>query len=80
MPDSDPEPLVELTNLHSPLLQSSAMTMRNSISRPVSVAFGKGSGRARGALRPMGDLGGRRLSSVRRNARAAGVAPTLTPY
>jgi hypothetical protein len=27
-----------------------------------------------------GGLGGRRLSSARRNARAAGVAPTLTPY
>jgi len=58
------------------------------MSRPISAAFGKGSGHARGTLKPRravwktltGGLGGRRLSSARRNASAAGVAPTLAPY
>src|SRR5262249_46266040 len=76
------------------------LTVRNSMSRLISAAFGKGSGRARGTLKTQtgglenpdgrsgkprravwktqtGGLGGRRLSSARRNARAAGVAPTL---
>src|SRR5215471_9349910 len=54
----------------------SALTVRNSISRPLSAAFGNGSGRARNVLGPTkktltGHLGGRELSSARRLASLA---------
>src|SRR5215471_18567999 len=48
-----------------------ALTVRNSISRPLSAAFGKDLEHARGTLTVTGDLDGRGLSSARRNARAA---------
>src|SRR5262252_9741899 len=48
------------------------LTVRNSISRPLSAAFGNGSGRVRSTLKTLtGDLGGRELSSARRLASLA---------
>ena len=56
-----------------------ASTVRNSVSRPLSTAFGKGSERVRGTLKPCravwktltGGLSGCRLNSARRDSHAA---------